>query len=235
MTSLNENPSPKTPPYYLLDVYGPRAVSVIMRYPDTPEIAAFGRTLPQKVADFQRVLSESRDLAEAVKKLVFQSAAESAELHSLTLRWRARMQLDLDGLDDIAITETKMADVSMVNARRLIEVAVGRGAELPDAELARSALETKVASTKAAWEATQVGRSALLKMQRELRTLAVAVHKDLVKLRKTVRLVLGSDDPAYQLLRIDRSRAAAEPPDETETDANSTSPSNGSSSPTSTG
>jgi len=96
-------------------------------------------------------------------------------------------------------------------------------------------LEAKAASTRAAWEATQAGRAAVQDKQRELRALAAEVHQDLVKLRKTVRLVLGSRRADYKLLSIASSRTAAEHADETETEADSTESSEGASHPNSTG
>jgi hypothetical protein len=218
---------------------------VITRYPDVLEIAAYGRTLPHKVARFQGALREVKDLEWTLKVLVIKSAAEVLELKLLISRWMAALQLDIEGLDlaDILITETRAADVWLANARHVIEMLQGRGAEVADAEQAQSALEAKAASTQAAWEATQAGRAAVQDKQRELRVLATEVHQDLVKLRRTVRLVLGSHHADYKLLSMPRSKAAAEPEEppseqqqqQQQTEANSTAPSNGTPSPTSTG
>ena len=241
MANVNVNNETRIPPIYAIDMCGPRAVIVIERYPDVLEIAAYGRTLPQKVASFQGALREVKDLEWTLKMLVIKSAAEVLELKLLIRRWMARLQLDIEGLDlaDILITETRAADVWLANARHAIEMLQGRGAEVADAEQARSALEAKAASTQAAWEATQAGRAAVQNKQRELRALAVEVHQDLVKLRRTVRLVLGSNHADYKLLSMPGSRAAAEAEEpsgeQQQTDATSTAPSNGTPSPTSTG
>jgi hypothetical protein len=244
MSTLNENTQVRIPPIYVIDLCGPRAMQVIGRYPDVLEIAAYGQSLPHKVASFQRVLREVKDLEWTRKQLVLKSTAEVLELRLAIRRWLSRLQLDIEGLEptDILITETNAADVWLANARHAIEMLEVRGAEVADAEQARSALMAKAESTQAAWEATQAGRAAVQNKQRELRALATDLHQDLVKLRKTVRLVLGGEHADYKLLTIANTRAAAEAADETatateteQTEANSTAPSNGSSSPTSSG
>ena len=104
----------------------------------------------------------------------------------------------------------------LANARRLIEMLEMRGAEVPDAEVARAELESKHSSAKAALEAAMGGRVAVQSKQRELRAITADVHQELTKLRKTVRVRLGSNHIDYQYLRTDRSRAAAEPPLQTD-------------------
>jgi hypothetical protein len=204
-------------------LYGQRGVEVIGQYPDRPAIAAFGRTLPPKVAQLQRALKDKHDLELAQRDLVQQSAAQTAELYATTLMWRARVQVELGDLDaeDMAITETQMADVVLANARFLIDVLEGRGAEGSDAAAARVELESKYSGTKAAHEAVRNGRVAMQDTQGELRALGTDVHKELVKLRKVVRAALGPKHVHAQYLRIDR-RAAAEPSVETSTEAEPT-------------
>ena len=215
----NKNRNRNHPPIYVIELHGPRAVHVVGQYPDVPEIAAFGRTLPTKVASFQQTRIELKKLEDAQKKLFTDNAAQADDLHVATLRWRTRLQVDIEaGLDpqDISITETQAGDVVLANALRLIETLDGRDAEVPEAEQARSVLESKYSSAKATWEAVQVGKAAVVNKQRELRALAAEVHQLLIRLRKTVRLVVGPDHPDYQMLRTERIRATAEPLGETE-------------------
>ena len=208
-------------------MYGRRGLEVIARHGDVPSIASFARSLAPKVAGFQRSTEELKQLQVAQRVLAIDCAAQARELHVATLTWQARMQGELPGLepDELAIVETKAADVVLARARRLIAVLEGRDEAVPDAADARTELEAKHSSTNAAFQALQAGRVAVQSMQDTLRELALVVHKELVNLRKAVKHVLGARHQDYQYLRLPRSRAAVEPPVATEAVTTAVTPS----------
>jgi hypothetical protein len=212
------NQNPQHMPLYLIELHGPRGVDVIRRHPGVPAIAAYAQTLPAKVDGFKEALAELRRLHGVNEKLARESAAHTGDLYVTTFTWRSRAQIDLSGFgaENIAITETRAADVALANASNLIAMFEGRESEAPYIAQARAELEAKLSVTKASFDALRDGRVLVQAKQREVHALAADVHAQLIGLRKAARMVLGPSHADTKMLRVERSRAVAEPPLETD-------------------
>jgi hypothetical protein len=99
------------------------------------------------------------------------------------------------------------------NARSVMK-ALGEHGELQVAAQALGEIEAQHEVAKAAHAAALTGRIAVQTKQRELQVLAADVQNELVKLRRVIRIVLGSSHIEYQRLRLRLARISPEVPDE---------------------
>jgi hypothetical protein len=212
----NETKKTRTP-IYALALLGPRAMKVVARHKATPSIASYEQTLEPKVTRFAALNQELTELLVTQRRQVADSNAQIDELYVASQTWRANLQLENPTivLEDIAVTETRSADVVLHNAGKLTELLRGRP-EMPYSAEAVSDLEAKTSNATAAFDAAKAGRVAVQEKQRELNSVAAEVHAQLVALRKVLRITLGPQHLDCQMLRAVNARLHEEPPDETE-------------------
>ena len=220
---MESNGNKRIDPIYILALLGPRALQVIERHTGVPAIMAHDRTLRPAVASFGQANAELTELVFNSQELV---AAREARMEALRVALRhcnAHLQHDLPDLDvsEVAITETKAAEVMFYAASNLIAMLTGREDQVPAAEQVRGMLESSLSSAQAAFEAVAASRVAIQEKQHALRALAADVHRGLVQLRSTLRAVLGRNHLDYQRLLLGRGRIASELPAEVTTDATS--------------
>ena len=202
-------------PIYVLALLGPRAMKVIVRHKATPTIAMYEQTLGPKVARFEEVNGELTALTVAHREQVVRSNAEIDGLYVECQGWRANLQLVNPAivLEDIAVTETRSADVELHNAGKLTAL-FRELPEMPYSAEAVSALEAKTSTATAAYDTAKSGRVAVQEKQRELQSVAMEVQEQPIALRKVLRATLGANHFDSQALRAVNARMSEEPPDD---------------------
>lgn len=145
------------------------------------------------------------------------------------------VQRDVPGFEvkDISIFETDSLDAVLSNVQDVLTVLEAHRAVLPYAEQALAELTTLQTAAATTQLALRDHRAGLQNTQRELHTAASAVHEELVRLRYTLRVVLGVNHKDSKLLRMRRRSAPVE--SEVELDATSSTPASPPSTPTSGG
>jgi len=224
MSNVNKPVNRIHPSIHALALLGPRAMIVIDRNRSIAAIAAYETTLGPKVSRFQEVRNELQELVATYKKLSNRSAAEIDGLDDVTRLWGGHVQLNTSlDREDIGITDVRSPEAILDNGRQVMQT-LGKHAELSFAAQALIELEDTHSSAKAAYDATQAGRVAVQVKQRELRTVAAEVQKELVKLRSAVRIALGSTHIDFQRLRVRSTRPEAEVPDDSAPESTKAAP-----------
>ena len=208
-SNVNKHPSIETLAQLL-----PEAMIVIGRHKSITGIGRYERTLGPKVGQFEQAHTERSTLMRAYKELASLSAVEIDGLDAVTRVWGANIQLGTPfDAADIGIVEARTPEAAFYNARNVMQMLREHG-DLALAAEALSELETKYSSATAAYEAAQEGRVAMQAKQRELQAVAADVHAELVKLRRVLRIALGSSHVDYRRLRVRSVRANSEVPGE---------------------
>jgi hypothetical protein len=229
------NNIPNHPPFYEIDLAGKNALQVIARNRDVPQIAAHEPLLRQRVERFDAVMEILKQ-----HKMSLREALQGSERHANDLRrawrtWCVHVQRDVPEFEvkDISIFEVKSVDAMLANVQDVITVIEAHRADLPYAEQALAELTTQHTAAATTHFALRDSRAALQNTQRELHIAASAVHEELVRLRYTLRVVLGVSHEDSRVLRARRTRSPVE--SEVDVDETSSTPGSAPSTPTSDG
>ena len=144
----------------------------------------------------------------------------------------AHVQRDVPGFEvkDISIFETDSVDAMLSNVQDVRTVIEAHRADLPYAEQALAELTTLHTAAATTQLALRDHRAGLQNTQRELHAAASAVHEELVRLRYTLRMVLGVNHRDSKLLRMRRTPSLVE--SEVDVDETSSTPGSAPSTPT---
>ena len=171
----------------------------------------------------------------ALRDALQSSGRNTSDLRRAWRTWCVHVERDVPGFEvkDISIFETESVDAMLSNVQDLRTVIEAHRADLPYAEQALAELTTLHTDTATTQLALRDNRAGLQNTQRELHAAASAVHEELVRLRYTLRMVLGVNHRDSKLLRMRRTPSLVE--SEVDVDETSSTPGSAPSTPTSGG
>jgi hypothetical protein len=200
---------------HVLGRFAVEAIDVVERHSSIPAVGAHAHRLTPLT---ERFTSASRD----IRQLKLDQGARLAErdarvkaLQQTVSAWTGHVNHDVPGFDASAILVSDEAVLDLVaNGRAIAETLTERGAELPYAATAASALGSACDAVEEAYQQAKEARVAVQSKQREMREVGDQLYDELVRLRRTLRATLGASHLDYLRLRVVRPRAELEPPGE---------------------
>jgi len=204
-----------------LRLLAPRADQVIGRHKDKSAfLASFEPRLKTAIATFINLYDLSRTAkASATEKGQAQKAL--GELRIAVRGWLAQVARDIPGFDISSYTDSQESDEALVSAAyRLLEVGKnfqgpnGEPLEYRDAML--GSLGPAVDKAAADTADAQAEAVAAQELQQRTREAAVALHKELIALRRSLRAVIGTSHLDYRRLRVSPGSTASDEVEEVE-------------------
>jgi hypothetical protein len=203
----------------------PAALEVMRRHTGTPVIAAHSAMM---VPMASRVLTALQDLDRLKGKqvaLLTESTEQTAQLNALMIGWSGLLEHDRASFDIGAYARNPNLPFDVVQkAMSLQHFVETEGADLPYQEVLLTELTARIESADRASKSASAVRIELQDKQREVRELVTSFHKGLVSLRRALRAMLGTKHFDYQRLRATGKAAAAEPPSDEASEAESPTP-----------
>ena len=204
-----ESRKPNTPAMSVIALLGPRALEIAARHSGEPTIAVFARTLPDKLERFQAAYQRVHALESEQAALLAERDLRMRVLRQATRGWFGHAAREIK--DSGADTRGRTLDALFELAEDVINRLQQRDPTAPQTIEGRADLEPKLAAARAAYDTAWSGRVAVQEAQQVLRTCAAELHRELIKLRTALRVVLGAGHSDYQLLRATRTRTPAQP------------------------
>jgi len=228
MSTMNPNQNLNTSPLSMHDVsrLAPAALDVTQRNAGKPEFATHAKTMVPAANGVLVAIEDLEMLKGEQVKLLAVSVEQTAQLHGLMLYWSGPLAHDLEGFDPGAFGRDADQSFDVVQkGKLLLRTVEEKGAGLPYQEALLAELTARIDGADAAARSAYTGRVTLQEKQRQVRELSATFYKELVSLRRTVRMTLGSTHVDNQRLRVPPGKSAAEPPSDAAPEATSTAPS----------
>ena len=201
----------------------PAALDVMERNAGKPEFDSHARTMVPAANGVLVAIQDLEMLKSEQVKLLAVSVEQTAQLHGLLLYWSGPLAHDLEGFDLGAFVRDADQNFDVMQKGKLLKRHVEeKGAGLPYQEALLAELTARIDSADEAARSAYTMRVTLQEKRAVVRELSATFYKELVSLRRTVRMTLGSTHIDNQRLRVPPGKAAAEPPSD---EASETEPS----------
>ena len=192
-----------------LHVLTERALRVFVKYKDVhPAIAGFESTLVPAANGFTDAFKAVQSHRATKSRDLIQGHADVQKLVDGVRSWLGMVARDLPGFDMDVELEPGSPDRVIGYAENLVAVIEHHKDALPYAAALLEHIGSVLVPARAEWERAQQALGDLQVMRRTLREQGIAMNRELVAFRRTLRTVLGTSNRDFQLLRA--SRAAAD-------------------------
>ena len=203
--------TPITVPHWKLRRVAQRAIAVQKRHHDaSAAIQQFDKTLEPTVTRFVNLFDASRAGSPAALELAEGHKAVS-ELRLVMRGWLSLVARDIAGFNAQSFDDRPLVPDDVIgSAQRLLEVVrtfKRDGEPLAYVAQVEESLGGAIDKALKAWSDAQEHLTAHQALLAETREAAVALHKELIALRRALRVVLGMQHRDYRTLRTVRSAA----------------------------
>ncbi|HEX2882259.1 MAG TPA: hypothetical protein VHO25_22215, partial [Polyangiaceae bacterium] len=206
----------------------PRALRVLGKHKDGfEELKTFELRLVSAAQRFVEVYDASR-VGETPRQEVVDARKALRKLELGIRRWTGILTRDIPGFTLASFLDgASLSDDLIGGAKRFLDLV--RGFKTADGEPLeyvaniQARVTPLLAEATCCWEAAQDHMAAERELLRQTREAAAVVQKELVALRRTLKVILGATHRDYQVLRLSR---VAQDEDEIDTDVTSDAPSN---------